>query len=92
MPAVKIENDVPETPPDLPGASVTDRGFTTYTQITDTYGHKVTVRKSSAVFEDAVWVFCSNPDGGDESAHLNAEQATIVRDALNAFLAVHGAE
>lgn len=92
MPITKIENDVPETPPELPGAGLTDRGFVTYTQITDTYGNNVTVRQSSSAEEDSVWVFCGDADGHELTPHLNVEQATVVRDALNAFLAVHGGD
>ena len=83
-----------------PTRSTTPRGFTTFLEITDSYGASVIVRESSAALAPHVWLFLSGgktqaPPGtpglpagylNDGSAHLSLEQATRVRDALTAFI------
>jgi hypothetical protein len=91
MPIAKIQNDVPETPPNLPGAGLTERGFVTYASFLTEEGTDVTIRQSSLATADYVWLFTQETERS-ASAHLSVEQATIVRDALNAFLAVHGGD
>lgn len=59
----------------------TPRGFRIYTQFVDTYGKKVDVLESSLATESRVWIHAE-----DGSAHLNAEQARTVRDALDEWL------
>jgi hypothetical protein len=71
--------------------SATSRGFGDWANFEDTHGSPVTVRGSSAAEYDAVWIFCNWAEGqaraGDATApHLNADQAVIVRDALNNWL------
>jgi hypothetical protein len=39
-----------------PNRSVTQRGFTTYDQFTDTYGNEVTIRQSSSAEGPRVWL------------------------------------
>lgn len=74
------------------------RGLYDYAQITDTYGSEICVRTSSAACEPCVWVFTSRdgkeyvehpPSQGGISVfspHLNVEQATRLRDALDRFI------
>lgn len=70
----------------------TDRGFEKYAEFKDSYGGDVIVQESSAAMGPHVWVWTAGggipASGGtnDGSAHLNAEQATILRDALTEFL------
>lgn len=59
----------------------TPRGFRIYTEFVDTYGKKVDVLESSLATEWRVWIHAE-----DGSAHLNAEQAEQVRDALDEWL------
>jgi hypothetical protein len=74
-----------------PNRSVTERGFITYDEFTDTYDATVTVRQSSAATRACVWVFTEG--GGVKrnhgSAHLGVEQATRLRDALDVFIKEH---
>lgn len=80
-----------------PNRSVTWRGFTTYDEFTDTYGAKVTIRESSAATRTCVWVFTEGGDThadinghvNDGNAHLDVEQATRLRNALDAFIKEH---
>lgn len=74
----------------MPDRSVTDRGFTTYDQLRDHNGTLVVVRQSSLATEDCVWIFSEDHETGDRRPpHLNVEQATRVRDALDAFISEH---
>jgi len=89
-----------------PSRSVTPRGFINFDHFTDSYGATVTVRESSAALAPHVWVFVEGgttaaepgtpgiPEGrkNDGSAHLNVEQATRLRDALDAFIRERGAD
>jgi len=86
-----------------PDRSTTHRGFINFDQFTDSYGASVIVRESSAV-NPHVWVFIEGgstvaapgtpgiPEGrsNDGSAHLTVEQATQLRDALDAFIKERG--
>lgn len=68
----------PSEPPER-----TARGFAVYASGTDTYGKRFDVKESSAASYDAVWIYI----GADaEAAHLDADRAVLVRDALNAWL------
>jgi hypothetical protein len=70
-----------------PNRSATERGFTIYDQLTDTYRNDVRVQQSSAATGPRVWIFCDK--GGTEestSPHLDVAQAERVRDALDAFI------
>ena len=74
-----------------PNRSVTERGFITYDEFTDTYDATVTVRESSAATRSCVWV---NTQGGGVkgnhgSAHLDVRQAKRLRAALDAFIKDH---
>lgn len=63
----------------------TERGFAMWTDIPTTDGN-FTVQESSAVMTNegyGPWVWVGL---GSERAHLNVEQATTVRDALNGFI------
>ena len=87
-----------------PNRTVSERGFTGYDEFSDAYGAQVTVHESSAASAPHVWVrvrgggtecppgFPGIPEGhvNDGAAHLNAEQARRLRDALDAFLAENG--
>lgn|GEM_PF-4122640 len=66
----------------------TERGFTGYAQLEDSYGADVRVQDSSAAEAAHVWIFIEGGQVGDNdgSAHLNEDQARQVRDALTAFL------
>lgn len=65
-----------------------DRGFTVYDEFNDRRGHKVRVQQSSSATEDSVWIFVNDQLATvDHPACLNVEQATRVRDALDAFIA-----
>jgi hypothetical protein len=83
-----------------PNRSTTPRGFTTYDDFTDSYGARVVVRQSSAASAPHVWLFIDGGDTGktggirenDGSAHLTVEQATRVRDALDAFIRLNGGD
>ena len=77
---------MPET---IPARGMTERGFTIYDQIADSYGSDVRVQHSSAATAAKVWIFCSKHGFPQESAspHLNLDQAKRVRDALDAFIA-----
>lgn len=74
--------------------SVSERGFTCYDALTDTYGAVVQVIQSSAARfegdEDGPWVWIF-VDGGEVtgnrgSAHLGPAAARRVRDALDVWL------
>lgn len=66
--------------------------------ITDTYRSEIRVRKSSAACEPCVWIFTERdgkeyaehpPSQGGISVfspHLNVEQATRLRNALDRFI------
>lgn len=68
----------------------TERGFSGYLELVDTYGSTVRVQQSSAAFVARCWLFVDGPKGnpgfGDGSAHLSVEQARRVRDALSVFI------
>lgn len=64
--------------------STTERGFVIYDEFTDTYGNGVRVQESSSAEEPRVWLFTDG--AGTGTPHLNIEQATRVRDALDAFI------
>jgi hypothetical protein len=70
------------------GEYVTNRGFSGFAQFEDSYGADVRVQASSQAMYDAVWIFVKGGgiDDNEGSTHLNAQQARIVRDALNEFL------
>lgn len=59
----------------------TQRGFRIYTHFRDRYGNEVRVQQSSLATESCVWIF------SDEDPHLTVEQAQVVRDALDEFIA-----
>jgi hypothetical protein len=61
--------------------SRTSRGFGTWLAATDTYGEALSVQESSAAEIDAVWIYTN---GG--AAHLDANGAVQVRNALNRWL------
>lgn len=73
-----------------------DRNLGRYAKFTDTYGAEVKVSQSSGAEEACVWIFvkrggANDPNHrnyvpGEAAAHLNAEQATLVRDALSEWL------
>lgn len=62
--------------------SRTERGFATWYAGLDTYGRRIDVQQSSSAEQDAVWIYAG--DGG--AAHLDADVAVAVRDALNDWL------
>lgn len=64
-----------------PARGYTPRGFGIYEHIYDLNGGEVRVQQSSLATTSAVWVFT-----GGGAAHLDAEQARRVRDALDAWL------
>jgi hypothetical protein len=70
----------------------TNRGFEDYADFQDSYGASIIVRESSAAMGPHVWVFANGggivQSGGtnEGSAHLNVEQAKILRDALTEFI------
>jgi len=74
--------------------SRTQRGFADFASFTHDYGGTVTVRQSSNAEVDAVWLFVANSDdpvwrekaGVSVGAHLTADMAATVRDALNVWL------
>lgn len=49
--------------------SVTDRGFVTYDEFTDTYGTDICVRQSSTAAGPRVWIFASH----DPAKHLTPQ-------------------
>lgn len=75
----------------------TPRGFAIYDEFEDDHGTRVTVQESSSADVDGVWVFVldgdhAKPDvasGGTiyPALHLDPEQASRLRDALDAHLA-----
>jgi len=78
--------------PPVPAAR-TERGFADFANFVHDYGGTVTVRQSSNAEVDAVWLFVRNHDdwtgehpGVSVGAHLTADMAVTVRDALNAWL------
>ena len=87
-----------------PNRTVTERGFDSYDEFTDSYGATIRVQESSAAPAPHVWVFVDGggteapvgfpglPEGrkNDGSAHLTVEQARRLRDALDAFIAERG--
>lgn len=60
--------------------AITPRGFPIWADFVDDHGVTVIVVSSSAATDDYVWV------QADESLHLDVEQATILRDALTAWI------
>lgn len=66
--------------------SVTERGFVTYDVFEDSGGSRITVRQSSAATEPKVWLFHAHTTDLMAMPHLNREQATRLRDALDEFL------
>lgn len=74
----------------------TERGFTIYTELTDTYDNQVRVQESSAACEPGrVWIFTKDSDGHSaiihlgeplaRSPHLDPKQAREVARALLEF-------
>ncbi len=70
------------------------RGFTCFLQMDDSYGREVRVTESSSAEGNYVWVFteippasCTVEPADTAAAHLNAEQARELIDALNRWLA-----
>ena len=70
----------------------TNRGFSVYSEFTDTYGSKVVVQMSSAVLKRC-WIFVHNdgksPKGNlvtDGAIHINNRQAKLIINALQKFL------
>lgn len=66
--------------------SYTPRGFAVWAQVTDLYGSTVRVQSSSLATEPAVWIFAEQ-EGDPHPPHLSVGDATVVRDALTAWLA-----
>lgn len=74
-----------------PARSETPRGFAIYDEFDDTRGLKIRVQESSIATYDGLWVFASSETEGI-SPHLNLEQATWLRDALDTFIREHTRE
>jgi len=75
-----------------PARSLTPRGFVIYDEFTDTRGSKIRVQQSSSAEIDGVWIFVNDELATeDRPAHLSAEQAGWVRDALGTFIGEHRA-
>jgi len=83
---VRIQN----TAPQREGREYTNRGFDIFCKFEDSNGSTVRVQLSSAGDAAYVWLFCVNPSLDDPAPHLDVEQAKIVRDALDTFIAEHG--
>lgn len=64
------------------------RGFTQFTELTDTYGATVRVKESSSAEASKVWIFVQGGavNGNNGAAHLDLEQARQVRDALDEWI------
>ena len=73
---------VPESGP----VRVTPRGFAIYAEFSDIRGGTVRVQQSSSAEGPHVWIFCQDSVDLPVSAHLDVEQAQIVRDALDQFI------
>ncbi len=67
---------------------VDERGFITYDSIIDSYGAKVRVKESSSAECPKVWIFIEGgaTENNDGAAHLNVEQAKLIRDALSKWI------
>lgn len=70
----------------------TDRGFSVYLDMEDTYEANVMVMQSSADPLDKVWVFIgggalTENSENDGAAHLSREHAAALSEALIAWLA-----
>ena len=77
---------------DLGEPAVTGRGLRTYAQIPTTYGHRVTVRESSAASGPRLWLSIAPGRTGSPDAHLSLPQAMILRAALTRWLTDVAAE
>lgn len=80
-----------ESEPPNDGLRRTARGFRVYAEFVDTYGATVDVVASSLATERRVWLHV-RPDGATATvpggnAHLDADGAVRVRDALDTWLA-----
>ena len=64
------------------------RGFASYCDFKDTYENSVRVQESSADPLDKVWVFIQHGPRVDRdgAAHLDLEQARILRAALEEWI------
>jgi hypothetical protein len=84
----------------VPNRGVTARGFTIYDDLEDDYGAQVRVQESSRAMLQGVheyswmWIFIKGgeTENNDGAAHLNAEQAVRVRDAITMWLREIGYE
>lgn len=66
----------------------TNRGFGVYADFVDSYGAKIAVYESSAATDYCVWVAARGGSLTDNNAamHLTREEATELRDGINAWL------
>ena len=63
-------------------------GFRVYAEFEDTYGANVMVMESSADPLDKMWIFVKGGtlSSNDSAAHLDADMARQIRDAINEWL------
>lgn len=68
--------------------TVSERGFISYDELTDSYGAQIRIAESSAASGPHCWLWTEGGSvkGNNGSAHLSLEQAIQVRDALTAFI------